>query len=728
MLEDKDLQMEKDVPCSLIDIITSSDDDIRNLSLSEYCQNITSRKTSSAAANEFLLQECETLDNFFRSSANLYEKVRALFFLYSIHRFHLRDLPTKSASSDPSHENIPFEGYQQLLDRNFVKAIDIFLDVHRREPNKAISSALAKAYYKLGFQTLADQVKLSVKNHPGNSWMFQVVEVKDHPKKINPQLLQQGTILCEKTPVRMDLSHCGWSDIFFLGMDFPDGARVLNVSIDLAVKGKHDSPIPPIESYLEIIDEPVLKLTSIDLKCSVTLTHISEVFDFCKDYLGLLRAGIIASGIVPQGLEGSTDSLASLFEVMIGAGRGIHLTTKVNDIPKGSRLAVSTNLLGSIISLCMRATNQTSMLIGPLQEGERRLVAARAILGEWLGGSGGGWQDSGGIWAGIKLIEGVRPKENDPEYGLSRGRLLPQHRLLSKTEASPSLIKSLQDSLILVHGGLAQNVGPILEMVTEKYLLRESLEWKARHESLQILNEILESFKGNDIRKLAKLTTHNFYGPLQTIVPWASNKYTEILIDRTREQFKDDFLGFWMLGGASGGGMGFIFNPEVKKSALKGLKEIMLKTKREMEHALPFAMDPVVYDFSINDHGTVANFCEQRPSLSQSIQKNSKVESTLIGRSLDQILDELGFNPVEHERIRADYKNGKIGLKQNRLPLGTKITNSSPEDVIITKDVITEEIKDLGLTELEKGTVGVITLAAGGRYPPFCLNTNFVVL
>ena len=36
-------------------------------------------------------------------------------------------------------------------------------------------------------------------------------------------------ILQEKTPVRMDLSHSGWSDIFFLGMDFPEGARVLHI-------------------------------------------------------------------------------------------------------------------------------------------------------------------------------------------------------------------------------------------------------------------------------------------------------------------------------------------------------------------------------------------------------------------------------------------------------------------------------------------------------------------
>ena len=49
--------------------------------------------------------------------------------------------------------------------------------------------------------------------------------------------------------------------------------------------------------------------------------------------------------------------------------------------------------------------------------------------------------------------------------------------------------------------------------------------------------------------------------------------------------------------------MGFIFKPEAKAMALDGMQEIMLTTKREMEHALPFAMDPVVYDFSINNHG-----------------------------------------------------------------------------------------------------------------------------
>ena len=32
----------------------------------------------------------------------------------------------------------------------------------------------------------------------------------------------------------------------------------------------------------------------------------------------------------------------------------------------------------------------------------------------------------------------------------------------------------------------------------------------------------------------------------------------------------------------------------------------MCQTKRELEHALPFAMEPVVYDFAINERGTFA--------------------------------------------------------------------------------------------------------------------------
>ena len=123
-------------------------------------------------------------------------------------------------------------------------------------------------------------------------------------------------------------------------------------------------PKPPVEAYLRVIDQPVLRLVSVDLQATAEITSIAEVFDFARDYLGLLKAAVIASGIVPPGMEGAAQPLADmLWSGSTGArGLGIEIVSKVNDIPKGSRLAVSTNLLASLIAACMRATGQIQSL------------------------------------------------------------------------------------------------------------------------------------------------------------------------------------------------------------------------------------------------------------------------------------------------------------------------------------------------------------------------------
>jgi hypothetical protein len=135
----------------------------------------------------------------------------------------------------------------------------------------------------------------------------------------------------------MDFSHSGWSDIFFLGMDYPEGARVINASIDLAVRGKHNSPEPPIESVIRVIDEPVLRLTSIDLNATADVTSLSEVYDFARDYLGLLKAAVIASGLIPPGMEGCDEGIETVLNKLVGPGKGLEIASRVNDIPKGSR-------------------------------------------------------------------------------------------------------------------------------------------------------------------------------------------------------------------------------------------------------------------------------------------------------------------------------------------------------------------------------------------------------
>jgi hypothetical protein len=675
----------------LVSIITATDPAQRDQSLDAVCR---------PASLAELVAECAALEEFRQRSENLYERVRALFFLYAIHRFHL---PGKLGNGrrltePPLHQPglIPFAGYEHLLNRRFEEAIEIF---RRCELSDGIASALAAAYHDLGFQTLANQVRRSVRSVRGNQWMFRIGHPQDQPLRIRPELLRRPfPVLCERTPVRMDLSHSGWSDIFFLGMDFPEGARVLNVSIDLGVHGRDAAPRPPVEAYLRVIDEPVLRLTSIDLGQTVDIRDLAEVFDFARDYLGLLKAAVIAAGIVPPGVEGSGESLEDLLARTVGPGLGLEFTSNVNSIPKGSRLAVSTNLLAALIAVGMRATGQAAALTGGLQENERRLVAARAILGEWLGGSGGGWQDSGGVWPAAKLIRGEHAREGDPEFGISHGRLLPTH--------TPVKIGArLQDSLVLVHGGMAQNVGPILEMVTEKYLLRSEAEWRARQEAMAVLDEVVSALQAGDVARIAAATTRNFFGPIQAIIPWATNRYTETVIQRVREKFGDKFWGFWMLGGMSGGGMGFIFDPAIKPAAQTALGEIMAVTKRELQTALPFAMDPVVYDFAINERGTWAEFVPALPAR----EAARAVARAGDQQSLPALLAELGFDRIQHEQIRADLQAGKIGLAQNRLPADTVIEDVPKYDIYDPCDLYRER----GAAAIRNGEAAVVVLAAG---------------
>ncbi len=737
----------------VLDLIESADAATRNQAIDQW------RQGRSIAE---LLAACAELDAYRRRETNLYRRVRALFFLATIYRYHL-----PACVDFPRLGRVPFEGFRHLLERRFEEAIAVFEAAHKSSgPSETLASALAAAHHALAFQTLADQVRRTVRSTRGNAWMFRLGHPVDQPLRVRPELLAREhptaplPLLREQTPVRMDLTHCGWSDIFFLGMDFPEGARVLNISIDLGVHGRDATTRPPVEAFFRVIDEPVIRLTSVDLETSTCVTTLDEVFDFGRDYLGLLKAAIISAGVVPPGIERSGANLAELLGAIFGAGRGFELISHVNRIPKGSRLAVSTNLLGAMIGTLMRATGQIRSLTGPMEETERRMVAARAILGEWLGGSGGGWQDSGGLWPGIKLIEGALAQPTDPEHGISRGCLLPRHTLLGTDLISAEARKKLQDSLVLVHGGMAQNVGPILEMVTEKYLLRCEAEWAARLRAVDTLDRILALLAAGDIRGLGRALTENFSGPLQTIIPWVSNRYTEQLIERTRAVFGEDFWGFWMLGGMSGGGMGFIFSPHRRAEGQVKLAEIMLATKRELEASLPFAMDPVVYDFAINEHGSVSEllsgtqallpveyyqhtvpgflrreardlspreqtdlgqftraartspaFTAALPTLLDHLLPSTE-GSDRTGRRLGELLAENGFDRVQHEQIRADLRAGRIGLAMNRLPAMAKIEDV-PASELFDATAAPAALRAAGEAALRRGEVAVISYAAG---------------
>lgn len=740
-----------------IETITSTDSRKRDRSFFELAQAFSSKN---------LLTGLLELEIFRKKTPNLYEKVRAILFLYAGFRYFLLEAP-----EIPKTGKIPYNGFEDLLARRFEQAIANFLKVMEQHgPDAALLSALAECYHHLSFQILADQVRKSVRSSKGNQWMFRIGNQQEHPIRIHPQLLQRQEqslfypILHEQTAVRMDLTHSGWSDIFFLGMDYPEGARVVNVSIDLGVFGRDKDIRPPLHAYVRVITEPVIRLTSIDLNTTKDIHDLADLFNFGNDYLSLVKAGVIASGLIPLSFEGTNQSLPHILSRMVAPGMGIELVTQVNDIPKGSRFAVSTNLLGCIISLLMRATGQTQHIEGGLQESERRLVASRAILGEWIGGSGGGWQDSGGVWPGIKAIQGTFAQPGDPEYGISRGTLLPKHTVLQGGDVHPEIGERIMKSLVLMHGGMASNVGPILEMVTEKYLLRGQKEWEARQQTNQVFDNIITAIREGDVKKIGTNTARNFQHSIKTIIPWATTYYTEQLIAKAKAAFREDYYGFLMLGGMSGGGMGMFVNPEQYETYKLKVLQILQQTKGELSASLPFAVEPVVYNWTINEKGSWSNLLAGNEALmpdqyytvhvSELVRKDPATiayirraeidyftthcdKSTQAYPLLRNIVSNLfkvsdpssqgnrnvendkataikksnGFDFIQHEEIRQEIQKGRIGLSHNRLPVETLIEDIKSGDIGLHES-LTALIQP-GEDAIRQSRVAVISLAAG---------------
>jgi hypothetical protein len=253
-----------------------------------------------------------------------------------------------------------------------------------------------------------------------------------------------------------------------------------------------------------------------------------------------------------------------------------------------------------------------------------------------------------------------------------------------------------------------------------------------------------------------------FFGPIQSIIPWATNYYTESLIRAVRAELGTDFRGFWMLGGMAGGGMGFMFTPLRRAEAQERLQTLMSETKRRLEAAVPFAMEPVVYDFAVNERGSWADVLQGEKALmppgyyvhtvpglirtdprvlpasrraelewfgkaSHTLPEFGRAVQAIVDRvlprgearesagtkSLESLLSEHGFDRVMHEQIQADLRAGRIGLMQNRLPPTTVIEDVRAEDIGNALAGLPDRYAAAGRAAIASGAVAVVTLAGG---------------
>jgi hypothetical protein len=113
--------------------------------------------------------------------------------------------------------------------------------------------------------------------------------------------------------------------------------------------------------------------------------------------------------------------------------------------------------------------------------------------------------------------------------------------------------------------------------------------------------------------------------------------------------------------------------------------------------------------------------CRTRPELRGVVQTlfdamlpRGKAESASEA-SLAGLLEQNGFDRVQHAQIRADLKEGRIGLAQNRLPASAVIENVNEGEVVNQSDLESRisQLNSSGLAALKSGAIAVVTLAAG---------------
>lgn len=217
------------------------------------------------------------------------------------------------------------------------------------------------------------------------------------------------------------------------------------------------------------------------------------------------------------------------------------------------------------------------------------------------------------------------------------------------------------------------------------------------------------------MKKLGRLTTRDWEGPIQGIIPWVNNAFTEDLIKAVKKEFKSDYWGFLMLGGMSGGGMAFIVNPSARKKFRARVLEIMSELRQVYNYSLPFAIEPMIYDFEFNHYGNAAHLLTGADADMPEICGPETVEAeTKEDSGEKEIKNKYGFDSKSHEHMKSLLKNGDICLSRNRLS-ETIILEDISENEIPYFEKIRRNKKFLksGIDSLKKNEVAVVSFAGG---------------
>lgn len=276
--------------------------------------------------------------------------------------------------------------------------------------------------------------------------------------------LRKDETIWGRAPARIELGG-GWTDTPPYSLE--RGGDVTNAAVNL--NGQ-----PPIHCYCRILEEPVVRLNSIDGGGRLEIAELGPLLDYKRpgDEFALAKAALAISGFAPGG--GWRDG-ATLREMLLEFGGGIELTTLAG-IPKGSGLGTS-SILGAVIAGVIRR------LTG--RELNRREIFHDVLRLEQALTTGGGWQDQiGGGTGGVKLTTTRPGMFPDPEIHYVPADLL-DPRLNGGTT-------------LLYYTGMTRLAKNILEQVVGGYLNRDRAVMEALAEEHRVAHAIADAMGRRD--------------------------------------------------------------------------------------------------------------------------------------------------------------------------------------------------------------------------------------
>lgn len=372
--------------------------------------------------------------------------------------------------------------------------------------------------------------------------------------------LRQDEIVWARSPARFDTGG-GWTDTPPYCLEY--GGTVVNTAVDL--NGQ-----PPIQAYARVIEEPVVRIGSIDLGERIEVTELEDLLDYNKadSTFGLAKAAIALCGFSPVDTQWSAGT--KLQNMLMQFGGGIEITT-LAAIPKGSGLGTSSIVGAVLISTIKRVMGQTLS--------QRELFNAVLKLEQALT-TGGGWQDQiGGAVGGSKIIS-------------TNPGLVPDARVnyLPADVIDPAINNG---QTLLYYTGITRLAKNILEKVVGGYLDRKRHSMATLRQIQSVGIEVAEAMSRKDMKTFGHMVDRVWELNIQ-LDPNSTNPAVEELLARVRPYV----YGAKLLGA---GGGGFLLMVCKSPEDARGVRQ-MLESEPPNERARFF-------DYSVNHDGLTVTVC-----------------------------------------------------------------------------------------------------------------------